>query len=152
MTRNRYTSTLRRRLLSKRSFNDETGCWEWTGFRSRDGYGQIRYGTSSAGIVYVHRASYEVFKGPIPEGQVVCHACDNPPCFNPDHLFLGSQTDNMRDAQKKGRLHSATPRFMEKVRRLYRTGETITALSKRFNIPRTTIRRWCQDVAVEAEE
>ena len=84
-------------ILKKLSPNGE--CWLWTGTKKR-GYGSI-------GIFYkeykVHRISYEIFIGPIPEGMLVCHSCDTPLCFNPLHLFLGTDQDNTMDAIKKGR-------------------------------------------------
>jgi len=76
------------------------GCWNWTASK-RKGYGAFKY---KGKIVGAHRFSYELHKGVIPEDMVVCHKCDNPKCVNPDHLFLGTQSDNMKDAYKKGRL------------------------------------------------
>jgi hypothetical protein len=75
-------------------------CWEWRGARSADGYGQRRIGGK---LLYLHRLAYEWAAGAIPAGMLVCHRCDNPPCCNPDHLFLGSRADNARDMCRKGR-------------------------------------------------
>jgi hypothetical protein len=74
-----------------------SGCWLWDGWVNGRGYG--RFGKGLA-----HRISWELHRGPIPAGMNICHKCDVPPCVNPDHLFLGTQTDNMRDCARKGRL------------------------------------------------
>lgn len=72
------------------------GCWEWTASKFPDGYGS--FDTRRA-----HREAYKLFVGPIDAGVHVLHRCDNPPCVNPDHLFLGSHKDNMVDKTVKGR-------------------------------------------------
>lgn len=75
-------------------------CWEWQGYRIDKGYGRLRH---EGGKKLAHRVSYEAFVGAIPDGMCVLHKCDNPPCVNPDHLFLGTNLDNVKDCINKGR-------------------------------------------------
>lgn len=90
---------LLRRFWSKVTKGD--GCWEWHGARFKQGYGILTIGGKS---LLAHRVSVELSTGkPIPEGMLVCHHCDNPPCVRPDHLFVGTDGDNVRDCVQKGR-------------------------------------------------
>jgi len=77
-------------------------CWEWTGGGSR-GYGQIQ-DTVLGRLRRAHRVSWEIHCGQIPAGLFVCHHCDNRKCVRPSHLFLGTASDNLMDASRKGRL------------------------------------------------
>ena len=76
------------------------GCVLFTGHRNHDGYGRIRLNSK---LVFVHREVYKEHHGEIPANMCVCHTCDTPNCINPNHLFLGTHADNMRDRAKKGR-------------------------------------------------
>lgn len=82
------------------------GCWEWTGSktvgdrRNPNGYGKIH---TPAGQTTTHRYAWSLVHGPAPRGMIVCHHCDNPPCCNPAHLFLGTAKDNHDDMVRKGR-------------------------------------------------
>lgn len=93
--------------LEKRFYKHITklpnGCWEWSGLRNYYGYGIIAKSYSLPRHKKAHRASWEIHRGPIPDGLFVCHHCDNPPCCNPDHLFLGTCKDNIQDLVKKKR-------------------------------------------------
>jgi hypothetical protein len=82
----------------KKGHQDE--CWEWKGPKNLDGYGDILIERKHIGA---HRVSYEIHCGPIPNGLWVLHKCDNPPCCNPNHLFLGTARDNIHDMMSKGR-------------------------------------------------
>ena len=83
-------------------------CWIWTAAKDRGGYGQFFLNKT---MVKPHRYSWEYFRRKIPDGLCVCHKCDNPPCVNPDHLFLGTMKDDIQDAIKKGRFHQNNQGF-----------------------------------------
>lgn len=78
----------------------EDGCWLWQGTLLRQGYGCFKI---SGQMFKAHRLAYQYTSGPIPEGLLICHKCDNPRCVHPDHLFLGTHKDNMADMSAKGR-------------------------------------------------
>lgn len=80
------------------------GCWEWIGKSlSSKGYGTISTGGSGSKKLLAHRLSYEIHHGPIPDGLVVMHSCDNPACVNPEHLSVGTQSQNIKDMFARGR-------------------------------------------------
>lgn len=130
------------------------GCWLWTGSKTSDGYGVLAIGRKQH---RAHRASFEAFVGPVPAGQLVCHACDTPLCVNPAHLFTGSPRDNTRDMLAKGRgpalptgenHHNAriSPAQREEIRRLRAAGQTLSAIAERFGVSFQTISAICNGV------
>lgn len=89
------------RLLANYSVIDATGCWQWTGHRFRNGYGCIK---AFGRMASAHRLSYELHKGPVPDGKEILHSCDNRLCINPDHLRPGTHAENMQEAKIRGRM------------------------------------------------
>jgi len=84
----------------------DNGCWEWTGWKNHDGYGFFRYLNKKE--IQAHRFSAKHLAGQDITNKVVCHKCDNPGCVNPEHLFVGTQSDNVRDMHIKKR-HKIPP-------------------------------------------
>lgn len=95
--------TLQERILNGVVPEPNTGCWLWTKSSDRDGYGKITITKNGRRVVSAHRVSFEAFRGKIKKGLWVLHKCDVPSCVNPDHLFLGTHLDNIKDCTNKGR-------------------------------------------------
>lgn len=93
---------LRERLYS-RVVRQDSGCLIWLGAKSTQGYGQIGRGRSLEGLIHTHVAAWEIANGRVPDGLYVLHRCDNRPCLEVGHLFLGTHQDNMADMKAKGR-------------------------------------------------
>jgi len=93
---------LSERFWEKVNQGSEDQCWEWIGTRNNKGYGRV-YVSREKGPKFSHRVSWELINGHIPEGKYILHRCDNPPCCNPAHLFVGTHLDNIRDMIAKGR-------------------------------------------------
>ena len=113
MFRQKVRKTLSERFWEK--VQKTRGCWLWTANCTKDAEGNRRYGLIGAGrrgegMLYAHRVSWELHNGPIPEGMMVLHTCDNTQCVKPSHLFLGTQSDNMQDMIRKGRQGKTGPK------------------------------------------
>ncbi len=99
----------------------ERECWPWLRTKHSNGYGVIGRKKPRIMTFYAHRLAYEFVHGIIPDGLVVRHSCDNPPCCNPAHLSLGTKSDNARDAVARGRHYSPFSRA-ERQRHGFRAG------------------------------
>ncbi len=94
-----YIDRTKQRLLSNIEINSN-GCWNWEGFIAPSGYGKIT--AIRLGVQSTHRLSWLIHKGKIPDGRWVLHTCDNKKCCNPDHLYLGTVKENVKDAMERG--------------------------------------------------
>lgn len=121
------SDTWEERFFGNISYIDGQGpdgsCWEWSGDRSEDGYG--RFTSPKYNTVQAHRMSYILHIGDFNRKLLVCHTCDNPPCVNPAHLFLGTHWDNAKDKVNKGRQLKTSSKLTEEmvieIRKLYDT-------------------------------
>lgn len=138
-----------RKFLSGIDINAQSGCWEWKKNRTPKGYGQV---WAFGRMMVASRLSYKLFVGDIPENLCACHICDNPPCCNPDHLFLGTLNDNIQDCIKKGRRvphgkrgqdcgrAKLNDRQVLEIKRRSRDGEKAKDLGMEYGVDRHTIR------------
>ncbi len=124
------------------------GCWDWKTKVSKRKYIFMFYTKSEPGIK-AHRYSYMIHKGNIPDGMYVCHSCDNPRCTNPEHLFLGTNMDNVRDMMNKNRhnIGSKHPRAklnevkVTEIKKLLKIGVPARRLARDFSVGCSTILR-----------
>lgn len=116
----------------------KSGCWDWSASCDQWGYGNVTHRNKS---LKAHRVSYMVNLEEIPEKMLVLHKCDNPPCTNPKHLFLGTNDDNMNDMAQKGRNKvraKLTPKQVIKIRRMIDAGIKLVRIAQEFGLnPRT---------------
>lgn len=127
----------------------DDGCWEWVGYKNKDGYGRMKVDYK---MYHVHRIVYELTYGPIPDGLLICHRCNNRSCCNPNHLYLGTQKDNMEQCVFEGRLKTSfgekhgqsklNEKDVKKIKELYNTKNySQRCLGKLFNISHSEISR-----------
>lgn len=132
------------KLLDRVAISD-TGCWEFIGGRTGDRYGVISFGRGRQRGAHV--ISYEYYVGPIPKGAFVCHSCDNPPCCNPKHLFLGSHQTNKDDEIAKDRHvygervgnHKLSQDDVREIRFLIAKGYSLAFIGRKFDVTRQAI-------------
>lgn len=132
-------------VLFDRTAITKRGCWEFLGYKDKNGYGQITYKSKS---YLAHRLAYMICVGEITKGYYVLHKCDNPPCINPEHLFLGTQTDNIKDRHLKGRdavgetanKSKLTGESIVNIRKLLADGYSTREVSSLYNVDPNAIR------------
>lgn len=139
-------SPLHRKLLCRMRVNRETGCWEWHGYCDPDGYARIMRGPGKGKCLLLHRLMFEHRHGALPGGMKVCHHCDNPRCFKPDHLFLGTQGQNVADKMTKGRQargagHGCAKLSEEQAREALHSDESWSGLARRMGVTKAAIGR-----------
>ena len=120
------------------------GCWLWKGSKNEYGYGVFLLPGGKP--VRAHRYSYEFFKGPIPDGLIIMHTCDNPPCVNPSHLQLGTRADNNADAAIKRRHNYGTAHWNgrisdQDIKDIRSATETQAALARKYGVCQSHISR-----------
>lgn len=138
--------------LVARIRKDENGCWLWTGPVRSTKWPQNRYGYiggvwngAKHKTLHTHRAMMIALHGPLTKEQVICHRCDVPLCINPDHLFVGTMADNIRDSRAKNRHHEAKKTHCDKGHPL--SGDNLKVMEQggmRNGKPRAGIRRVCK--------
>lgn len=163
--------TLEERFWSKVGCGVSTACWDWNASKRGKGYGSLRVGSRRDGTSRsesAHRLAWTFTHGPIPDGLCVLHRCDNPPCCNPDHLFLGTVRENNQDRNQKGRTArltgdnnpsrkkpeclvrgdqhrrpnaTITPEAVRDIRTRYGAGETQSSIARDYSLHQVQVSR-----------
>lgn len=130
------------RIKSKVSVNNDTGCWDWTAALDTPGYAQLYHDKKRWRVT---RLVYELTHGACPTWMMVCHTCDNRKCVNPDHLFLGTNSDNQRDASIKGRRGGQKLTMMERgiVDGMRGEGMSYQQIARVMGVAPMTVHRFC---------
>ena len=137
------TRTMADRFWPKVHIGAPEECWEWA--RCRDALGYGRFGIPAGGVAGAHRVAWELTRGLIPDDLQVCHRCDNPPCCNPNHLFLGTAANNGSDRNVKGRARGAARTIADetvyKISQMAQNGIQQAIIAKLTNVEQSTISR-----------
>lgn len=137
--------SLQARLNARSKHDPITGCILWTGVKNNKGYGRLTYQSKQ---LSAHRAAFEIAHGQISDGLFVLHSCDNPLCINPEHLSLGDQSENMRQASERGRCkggimqgehHHKAKLTKKDILSIRQDLKSCTELSKKYNVSIATI-------------
>ena len=128
------------RFWSQVTHDKTKGCWLWQGYTVGKGYGRFMFEGQN---MVAHRYAYQQLVEAIPEGMQVCHRCDVPACVNPDHLFLGTNSDNQKDSLVKGRHNTGVvrPEDVQEIKRLHKeTGLKATGLARKFGVSKAVVK------------
>ncbi len=130
--------TLEQRLWADVEKGGADDCWPWKGATNNHKHGQFTLNRTG---YYAHRVSFELANGPIPDGLMVCHHCDNPPCCNPAHLYAGNARQNRMDAINRNRISIfLSPENVALIRKARAAGISVSRIAARLNVPWITVR------------
>ncbi len=138
----KYRGNPKQQLLDNIVKNEITGCWLWqAGKFSQSGYGQFNNKLISKSPTTAHKAAWIIFKGQVPEKMMVLHKCDNRQCCNPEHLYIGNNSDNMIDRSKRGYVHQRKldENKVREIRQLRQNGWSWGNLAKRYGVNKSAV-------------
>lgn len=161
LTRDIVTTSLLKRLWSRIPISSDDACWEWEGARTPQGYGRISItrldGTQH--IEYAHRIVLMVAHNvDLPAGMVTIHSCDNPPCCNPAHIRLGTQSENCQDRENKRRhprrtveqRYGLSPTWVDEAAKMYQSGLTMAQVGQHFGVSPDTVSSRLMAIGIKA--
>lgn len=140
----KFQRNIQRTFWARIDRRGDDECWPWLGYRNKKGYGRCFVWVGDINYVAPHRASWAIHRGH-PGDMQVLHRCDNPPCCNPRHLFLGTNTDNVKDRVSKGRTQRGATHFLARlteddVRAMRAATGSTASIARRFGVSHGTAR------------